>query len=288
MAKAALAEKDDAERMGIGGNKPPLLATDDLAKQNTDKIKDLAALLEEARALPEVVTSDEEDGKVTDVVRALQTNHKRAENARVETKAPYLAAQRLVDSFFGSALLDKIEKTKSILEARLTVYKRKKDADERARLLEVARVAKVAADALAAEAERVRLEAARERQEEEAAAAFEETVAPLAPQQMGTVKAAENAALDAAFDARSAEKAAYVKPAELTRNRSASGGAASTLVETWTFEITNIDEIPLDVLRSFIPRADIEKAIRRHVAVHKGNKPLAGVRIYSEENARVY
>lgn len=284
----ALAAKDDAARLTIGGNKGPLLTKEELAAGHDDKLTALSNLLEQARALPEVIGSDDDDGLTTDVVRALQTAAKDADAARVAVKAPYLAAERLVDSFFKTSLIDKMEKAKGVLEGRLTAWKRKKADAERQRLLAVAQAAREEAERVAAEAARVRQSAMRERMEQEFAAAFDETPVTLAPQQMGEVKAAENAALDAAYDARAAEKQAYVKPAELTRIRSASGEAASTLVQSWTFEITDINAVSLDALRAFIPRADIEKAIRRHVAINKGDKPLAGVRIYSEENARVY
>ena len=288
MSNAALATTDDAARMAVGGNKPPLVTLEELAKENAAVVETITDLLAEARKLPTEVTTDEEDGAVTDVVRALQTEAKRAEALRVDTKAPFLAAVRTVDSYFNGSLIDKVTKAKEILEGRLTIYKRKKANDERERLAQVARLAAAQAQAAQAEAEKVRQEADRERQEALAAAEFEDNPTPLAPQQMGVVMAAENNALDAALIARTAAEAVHVKPSEVARNRSTSGAAASTLVETWSFEITDLNAIPLDILRAHIPLADIEKAVRRHVAVHKGDKPLAGVRIFPVENARVY
>lgn len=294
MAKAAtaLAPSDDAERMAVGGNKPPLVTLDDLAAENAAQVRDVTDLLATARELPAEITSDEEDGRVTDVVREIQTEWKRAEANRVDTKAPFLAGERTVDAFFNTALLDKLTKAKTVLESRLTVWKRKKADQERRRREEEARIAREEADRLRAEAERLRQEAEsaaqREREEAALAEAFDERPAPIAAPSLAPVKAAEDAALDAAYEARMAEKAVEAKPADLTRNRSESGKAASTLVESWLFEITDINAIPLDTLRVFIPRADIEKAVRRYVAIHKADKPLAGVRIYPEEKARVY
>ena len=276
----ALAEIDDAERLAVGGNTPPIVSTDELAAENAEALKSVADLLAEARALPAEVTDDETDGRVTDVVRALQNTWKQIEATREDRKAPLLAACRTVDSFFKGSLLEKLEKIKTVLESRLTVWKRKKADTERRRLAEEARKAAEAAAELRAAADR-------ERQEAEAAAAFEDTAATLAPEQNATVKAANDAALNAAIDARQAAQAAAVKPADLARNRSSSGAAISTLVETWAFEIDDLNAVSLDALRPFIPRADIEKAIRRYVAVNKGDRPLAGVRIYPEENARV-
>lgn len=287
-AAAALATNDDAERLSIGGNRGPLTTLEELAEQFAPVVADTASVLNTARELPEEIADDAGDAKVTDVVHAIQKEIKRGEALRVETKAPFLAGERIVDSFFNGSILDKLTKTKAILEGRLTVFKRKKAAAERERLAEEARKR----DEEAAEARRVaevaRQKAERERLEAETAAAFEETQAPLAPINMAPVVAAENAAHDAAQQARTATVAANAKGADLTRSRSESGKAGSTLVLNWLFEINDAGQIPLEALRPYITRAELSKAVARYVDVNKGDKPLAGVRIYSEEKARVY
>lgn len=77
-----------------------------------------------------------------------------------------------------------------------------------------------------------------------------------------------------------AENAAAAKPADLARTRLGSGMA--TLRQEWDFEITDFANVDLGALRAFIPKADIEKAIRRHVAINKDQVPIAGVRIFDK------
>ena len=52
----------------------------------------------------------------------------------------------------------------------------------------------------------------------------------------------------------------------------------------WTFEITDFNAIPLDVLRPYFKREEIEKAIRQYI--RQGHRDLNGVSIYQDVKAR--
>lgn len=69
-----------------------------------------------------------------------------------------------------------------------------------------------------------------------------------------------------------------VKPADLART--SVGGATSTLVENWTFEIEDINRLDLEALRPFFTTTAFEQALRGYVKA--GRRQIAGARIYSD------
>ncbi|MCC8967890.1 hypothetical protein H8A95_37675, partial [Bradyrhizobium sp. Pear76] len=85
--------------------------------------------------------------------------------------------------------------------------------------------------------------------------------------------------------ASQAQRAAEEKPADMARTRATSGGLA-TLAQSFDFEITELGAVDLEALRSHISRADLEKAIRAYVRIHKDTVPLRGVRVFPTTSAQ--
>ena len=153
------------------------------------------------------------------------------------------------------------------------------------------------------EAERLRREAAeraeREKAEAEARAKLEaEEAERRAEAAREEARQAEAAAADerrradeAEAERIKAEKEALAKPADMSRTRS-DVGSVSTLRRTWEFTITDREALNLNQLRAYFPAEAIDKAIKAAIRNGirpdaEGNQPLAGVRIYSSNEATV-
>lgn len=227
----------------------------------TDRRDELLAAVER---VPEVIEDDDTAGRAADFIKQLTACHKNAESTRVAEKEPYLAASRAVDGWFKK-ITEPLAKAKKTVEARLTVYQRKK-ADEERR-------AREAAERQAREA----AEKARKEAEERAAALAEES-------DLDAAVAAEEAANHAAEAAAEAERAADAKAAELSRTRGDYGAVAS-LRTHWTFRDLDRDKIALEPLRQHIPTDAFEKAVRSYIRA--GGRELAGVVIYEDASTVV-
>lgn len=235
-------------RAVIGSNRHPIK---DLLRESYADILNRADDLNAASLrAPTSITDDETQGKVGDLIKMMGACIKKTEVARVSEKEPFLQAGREVDGFF-KGVTDPLEKGKRNLESRVTTYLRAKADEERRRREEEEARAREEADRLAAQA--------------------------------ATTKQLD-AAIEAETVAREASKAAEAKPAEMARTRGELG-SVSTLRTSWEFEVIDYADVPLDVLRPYIARSDIEKAIRG--AVRSGIRELKGVRIFEQSTAVV-
>lgn len=289
MARTAAVKKDGgAARLGIGGNsRAPLITAEQLEADNAELVRSVDELIAEAAKLDVEITSDEGDANATEIGRAVVKLQREVEDARKVAKRPIIDAGNIIDSWFK--LIDgRLEAAAAKLRGRLRDYKLKKAAAEQARRDEEARIAWEAAEAAATEAARAQAEADRERQEREMVAAFGEPVAPQPPVQEDKVAVAQNAALDAALAARNAVAAAAAPVTDITRSTAAGGVGGSALTTEWKFQIEDMSKVPLEDLRQFISAAEIEKAVGRYVRLHKGSRPLPGVRIFEEAKTRLY
>ena len=254
---------DDINREAIGGNNPPNdidILRERLAEEAAQLTSRRDELLGSVDRAPLVVVTEEEAGKVADLIKMITACHKNAEIARVARKEPFLASGRAVDGFYKQ-ITDPLEKAKGKVALRLTAYQRAKEAEERRRREEEARL----------QAE----EAERQRQAAAAAAQAMQTSA-----QLDAAIAAERHAKQVAADAEKARQAAAAKPAELSRTRGDFGAVASLRTE-WTGELISRDEIDLEALRPHVNTVEIEKAIRSFVRV--GGRQLRGARIYERQ-----
>jgi hypothetical protein len=299
---------------GIGDNRPPpgLDLRNRLAEDYAELAETAARLVKQANASPAAITDDDTVGVAGDLIKEISACSKRAEKIRVDEKEPFLQGGRDVDGFFKT-LTGQLEKAKGSLEKVVGVYLRAKAAEERRAREEAERKAREEAERKmreAEEAERERQEIARRREakriaDEQAAREAEAAeVAANEPQTIGDLSkpfevdpdveaetqatlAADHALEDAAEHETQAEiaaKAAAAKPAELARTRS-DAGSVSTLREFWDFTVDDYDAIPLAVLRPYIDRANIDKAVRAYVK--HGGRQLDGVRIFKDERAMV-
>jgi hypothetical protein len=283
-----------------GDNREPLITADQLAKDFDYLETAVSTALNTAAELPAVFEDEEDISAAREAVRGLLNEIKRAEARREDTKAPYLDAGRIVDSYFSS-LKKRCSDVQAQIEARAKRYLDKKAEDERRRREEEARIARkderkrqeeAAAAQRAADEERRRAEEARLAAQREADAAkrkeAEEAAAAAraeADRKEAEARAARQKEIDAAATASQAQRAAEEKPADMARTRATSGGLA-TLAQSFDFEIASLADVDLEALRSHIGRADIEKAIRAYVRIHKDTVPLRGVRIFPTTSAQ--
>lgn len=249
----------EAERVVTrGDNKPPL--KERLALDYQSLVDQAQAVAERANALPKVIASDADLGPIGGVVKDARRLKSDAEAAHKTEKAPHLQAGRDVDAFFA-IVTDRMKRVIDALEERATIWQRAKEAEERRRREEEARKLREEEEhkrqVAAAEAERNRHTAAAKKEAE-----------------------AEQIADKAAM----AEAAAQAPAADLTRVRSDDGSLATTTTK-WGSEIVDYDAIDLNQLRHHFARADVEKAIRAYVKVHRNSRPIAGVRIFADTRA---
>ncbi|MBR0693611.1 hypothetical protein [Bradyrhizobium lablabi] len=284
----------------VDDNRPKLITADQLSKDFDYLEAAVAAAIEVANKLPPVFEDEDDISAAREAVRGLHNEFKRAEAKREDTKAPYLDAGRVVDSWF-KLLMKRINDAQAPIEASAKRYLDKKAEEERKRREEEARIAREAerkrqqeaaaaqraADEERRKAEEARLaaqraadEATRKAAEQAAAAAKAE-----ADRKDAEARAARQKEIEAVAAATQAQRAADEKPADLARTRAASGGMA-TLAQSFDFEITELAAVDLEALRSHISRADIEKAIRAYVRIHKDTAPLTGVRIFPTTSAQ--
>lgn len=255
---------DTATLAGFGHNVGDRPLADVLKEDHADLLTRRDELLAAFQRAPEAIDDPDTNGKMQDFVKQVDACNKRAEALRKDRKEPFLEGGRQVDGFF-KGVTDPLGKVKKTLNARITVWLRKVEAEERRRREEEERKARE-------EAER----AAREAAEKAAALAEEE--------QLDDAIAAEEEAQAAADAARRAEKDAAAKAAELSRSRGDYGSVGS-LRTTWSFEVLDIHQVDLETLRPHLPIAAVEQAIRSFVKA--GGRELRGVRIFEEKNAVV-
>lgn len=282
-----------------GDNKPALITADQLAIDFAYLEQAIAKALAVAADAPSVIEDDDDIEACREAVKALMAEHKRAEALRVDVKAPYLDAERVVDSYFA-ALKKRLADCQAKIESAAKRYLDKKAVAERERREAEARAARdaerkaqearEAAERAAAEERRKADDAARaaakadadKRAEAERAAHAARAEAEAREAQ---AKAARQAELSAAATATQAERSADEKPADLARTRVGDGMA--TLQQYWDFKIEAYADIDLEALRPYFAEADVEKAIRRYVAINKDSKPLRGVSIYPSTRAQM-
>lgn len=249
-------------RLRIGGNQPPL--ADVLKEETAALIARKDELLGAVGRVPEAITDETTAGRVADLIRLMLKCKQQAQKDHRARKEPFLEGGRLVDGAY-KAITDPLDRAKSGVEAKLTVYQRAVAEEERR--------------AREAEARRQTEEAARQRREAEAAAAKLET-----EDDLDAAITAEEIARQAAADAAIAQRATTVKAAELGRARGEFGSVASltTFIDFKDLDRATID---LDALRSYLDITAIEKAIRLYI--RSGARSLRGCAIFENSQSRV-
>jgi hypothetical protein len=264
---------------GIGHNRPVgWLALDDKGRVTLDAAAMREYLLAEIETLadrrdellgsvarcPIEITDDDTARRVADLIKLIMACVKNAEADRVARKEPFLEGGRLIDGTF-KAITEPLDRSKRIVEGRLTTYqrevaaaeRRRREAEEQAKREEAAKLAREAAVALA-----------EMRTEDDLAAAI----------------LAERAAGEAAADAEVAARAADANAAEMSRQRSDLGAVAS-LRTFWDFADLDRGAIDLEALRPHLALDAIEKAVRSFIRA--GGRELRGCRIYENTTSQV-
>jgi hypothetical protein len=251
---------------GIGDNQPPAgeaiaarLAADYTGTEETAK-----ALLDKARALPTTVADDEQLGAFAQSIRDLREHLTRVETIRVAEKEPYLHGGKAVDGWFG-ALKDRLAKAVKILSMRVDDYQAEKIARERKALEKIA------------EAERAAFEESARREAE--LAAYKKTSEPEQARASLDAKIAQQ-------QAAMAQMRAAASDAELGRQHFASGGMVTAKREP-DVEVLDWDAVPLDMLRPYIRRDEILKAIKAWARAKDYAEQMPGVRIEIRSKAVV-
>jgi hypothetical protein len=290
-------------RAGIGDNVQSIdWAGTETARLQLDYAyigKSVEELLSEAAKF-EVVTDDDDKGKVTSLIKRIRDEAKRINGLHEIEKAPHFRRGQAVDQFFFGAedkLLKRDKKAKDGAADRLgsilTAYDVRKLAEEQERRRKEA--AEAARIAYAAEQERLRLE----REAEEARLAAERARKPettAAKAEIAEQKADEASAarVDEAVATAAAEEA-YVatlaRPADIMRARG-DDGTLSTMGTEKFAEVTDRTKIDLEKLRSYLPIAAIETALRKYAESvgysNDASVQIAGARFGKKPKSKVY
>ncbi len=221
---------------------------DRLAMDHADLIAEVEKLAERANAAPRKIVSDADAEAVKAVNRDAAALWKKIDGVRVDEKEPFLRGGNEVQAFFKPHL-DRADKIKTFFQGVADEKARADAAEERRRRDE--------------EARKLREEADRQREIAERAAAAERPTAA----SKAEVKAEE-----------AIERAERLEVAPVALD-----GAKTE----WAFRIINPDAVDLNALRSFIPADAVEKAIRQHMRIHKGSRPIAGVEFFEDVKARL-
>ena len=260
----------------IGDNSGGVDVATQVKENLAEKFKDLSARSGElagmADRLPAAVDNEDDANKISTAIRQCSEYLKLNEGSRIDTKSPYLAAERAVDGFFAG-LAKPVAAVKATLERIRTRYDVAVHEREMARL----------------EAERRAAEAARKAAEE--AARKLALDAETAAQQAMADHAAALAEVKA-VEAEEAREAMRVKPAELTRTRT-SEGVTTSLRSEWKHEIITAAAVPREycspderLLRAAVKAATLEDGSNSLVD-KDGNSLVPGVRIYLHKHSRV-
>lgn len=245
----------DNERARMGGNNPPLEET--LADTHKTIVAEFDMLILRANATSREVKDDDALGKIGEIVTDALALSKRLDVKRVDEKEPFLTGGRKVDAFFKQ-YTERLDRVASVFTDIASVYQREKAA--------------AAARKANEEAQRLRDEEERLRKEAEAA------------KRPATAARKEDAADEAGAKADDAEARAAVAANDFTKVKTDTGVTAGAKKD-WTFEITDYEVIPLDRLRPYFKRSEIESALKAHVRIHKGASPMPGVHFKEEVKA---
>ncbi len=235
----------------FGSNKAPI---DEVLKADfADLREEVADTTRRALEMPRKVESEDDLAKIGVFIADCKALVKKIDAVRMEEGKPILDAQRGLNDFF-KRLSGLVSDNAEPVQRAADDYARRKAAEERAR---------------------------REREAEEARRREEE--ARIKAEKAKTADAAILASARADIEAGNAERAeaaAGASVAEMVKTR-VDGVTASARTD-WTFRIDDYDAIDLNILRPYLARPDVEKAIRSMIRIQKGSTRLAGVSVFED------
>ena len=235
----------------FGSNRAPMSVV--LETDFADLRKEVEAVVERAQRIPRVVKTEDDLGMIGSCIADMRALAKRVDGIRVEEGKPILEATRALNDFF-KAMTGQLSDASEPLQRAADDHARRKAAEERARR-----------EKEAAEARRREEEA---RAKAEKARTHDATILANARVELATANV-ERAEIEAAAPA-----------ADLVRTRT--NGVTASAKADWAFRIADYNAIDLNLLRPFLARADVEKAIRSMVRIQKGDTALPGVEVFED------
>lgn len=246
----------------IGHNNPPEpmeIVRNNLTVKFGEILERATTLTETAAKVPQLISDDQTQNDVTDLIGKITAAIKSLEAGRTAEKEPFLTQGRAIDGFFKT-YTEELERVKKNIQDRLTKYLKQKAMEEQNRRI--------------AEAKKIQDEA---NEKAAAAAALEKANMP---------QMSELTFVDAHVTEQQAAQvlqSAYVKPAELAKAQGVT--SSSSLTTSWVGEIVDVNLLDLEKLRPFIHSEALQKAI--NLFVKAGNRELKGANIYQKSEARV-
>lgn len=242
-------------------NNPPI--ADRLALDHTELLAQVDELAGRANVAPREIKTDADLDTVAKLITDARALGKRVDGKRVDEKEPFLTAGREVDAFFKTAI-DRLARVGAAFQTIADNHARAKVAEARRKADE--------------DAAKARAKAQRQREIAERAAEAERP------------KAAANAEVRAAAAEAKAEETSQIAAAsvaDLVGKTTTASGATATGKTVWSYEITDYDKIPLDLLRPYLKREHIDAALKSFVKFHNNAKTIEGVRIFEDVRASI-
>lgn len=306
--------ENDNPREIIGANNPPLgrsisaeegdfalVATAFLEEEYAKQGPIVAALLEEARAIPKVIEDEGTKSKVTSIIKRMRDQAKLLVAAHGKEKQPYLRGGQAADQFFFG-LVDKLaRRTKTnnpgaadVLNNRLTDYdnrvleaerlRRQREADEaaaRAREAQEKAAREAAAEVrrlLEAEEAAAAAERARNPERKEEKAAIAETAQAAVAEQAAKTDTAKVEAAATFAQAQEAHIATLAKPADIMRTRGEDGTLSTMGTEKYA-DILDRTLLDKEKLWPYIKPEALASALTQWARLTDYNQSMPGAAV---------
>lgn len=251
----AFAGRDDRPGPGRGHNEAPPAAqsiTDQMMRDYAELVKSKDHLLATTARFGTKVNNKTELGTFSHAVVDMRDTIARSKAFHKKEKEPYLRGGQAIDAFFFG-INEQLSKRMSELESRVNTYQLAILAEERRVREEAARKANEAA-------EEARLKADRARN------------ADMIAQRQTEANVAERTA-EAAFEAT------QVKPAGLVRTRFEETNTLVTMKEEAYAEVLDYDLLPLNLLRPYIARDALDRAVKQFAKITEHKTQIPGTKI---------
>ena len=244
------------ERIVMGNNNPP--SESEILKQRLEGYTKEEKLINDlvGREIPCEAENDEIAGELADFIKSLKSARSTVEKIFKSEKEPFLAAGKVADAW-KNVRWDKIDNCIVKASKPIITWNKKKEDAERARQLELARLAQEEAERLAKEAE-IHADA-------------------------GIADTAEDL-LNFAIQEEKKADILIDKSNDIKGRSYGNFGSASTRT-VWVGEIEDIEQIDLNLLRKYFSRSDIEAVVNR--AVREGARELKGVRVFEKDKLTI-
>ncbi len=244
------------ERTAIGGNNPP--SEIEILKQRLRSYIKEEKLINDLTfcEIPSEIINDEKAGEVADHIKSLKSARSTVEKIFKAEKEPFFEACKVADAWKNARWL-KIDDCIVKASKPILAWNKKKEDAEKARQLELARLAQEEAERLAKEAE--------------------------AHADAGIPDTAEDL-IDFAIEEEKKADILIAKSEDI-RGRSYGHFSSASSRKVWAGQLQDIEQLDLEILRKYFKEDDINKAIVR--AVNDGVRHIRGVKIFEEDKLTI-